>query len=137
LTVRNIKGQFEKGNFAETNANWQGGKGKMYARIIAKRCGLLDKGCKLCGIKMKLQVHHIDHNEDNNNISNLEVYCDHHHQSIIHKQDKGKPKTGKFVKCDICRKEIYRRKYRLKSKHQYCSYECSGLSHSKEKFLCV
>lgn len=143
--VRNENGQFVKNaNLAENNTNWQGGKGKVYARMLAKRLGLLETGCLICSEKNEslLQVHHIDHNEDNNIPSNLEVYCTKHHQSVIHLKDKcGHAKTGKNLICPICKKEFYVPGYRLKEQlNFYCSRQCSGVSKSityKETSQCV
>jgi hypothetical protein len=40
-----------------------------------------------------------------------------------------RPKRGGMVRCDRCGKEIYRLPYRLKkSKHYFCSQECSGIA---------
>jgi len=124
-TIRDERGRFIKGkNFGPADPCWKGGRGKVYARIVAKRCGILTK-CTICKSKRYLQIHHINGNQNNNDLSNLKVVCAKCHCEI-HKGVRGRPKTGKTIPCDYCGKQVYRRKYRLRRKHQFCSYSCMG-----------
>jgi len=55
------------------NANWKGGIGKMYAVVVAKKN--LEQKCNECGIINNLHVHHIDGNQNNNDLRNLRMLC--------------------------------------------------------------
>lgn len=67
----------------EKHINWI--NGEYSYREILKRAHI-DKVCKLCGIdnKLILNVHHIDHNRQNNHISNLIWLCFNCHFLVHH-----------------------------------------------------
>lgn len=57
--------------------------------------------------------------------SNRQRYIDHPELKVISANNGKKGRTGKFVKCECCGKEIYKKGYRLKiSEHDFCSFEC-------------
>jgi len=67
----------------EKHANWINGESSY--REILKRANVQEK-CKLCGFtnKMVLSVHHLDHNRQNNDVSNLIWLCFNCHYLVHH-----------------------------------------------------
>ena len=64
--------------------------------------------CEICGTDENLEVHHKDRNTKNNNIENLNVFCDKHHK-FIEKEIKRlqgikKDSLGTNYKENICQK---------------------------------
>lgn len=65
------------------HSNWINGESSY--REILKRANI-EEVCKLCGInnKILLSVHHVDHNRQNNDISNLIWLCFNCHYLVHH-----------------------------------------------------
>lgn len=61
----------------ENNPNYESGQGSYRKRAIAH----YGAKCEVCdyNVELVLQVHHLDHNRDNNEVENLIVLCPTHH----------------------------------------------------------
>ena len=55
----------------------------------------VERVCSICGSKGKLDVHHLDKNHKNNELSNLVWTCRKCHNLVYHK--KGRNKLGRFI----------------------------------------
>jgi hypothetical protein len=60
-------------NLAERNPMWKGGVSIKYYRRLFR--DLLPQFCTTCGSRRYLNVHHLDEDRTNNNLSNLRVLC--------------------------------------------------------------
>lgn len=67
------------------NSNWNGGFSQKHYQRIAK--ANKEWKCRICKTEENLQVHHIDKDQSNNNISNLEILCVSCHAKVHY--DKG------------------------------------------------
>jgi hypothetical protein len=79
--------------------------------------------CERCGSKIKLVVHHKDHNRRNNILDNLEILC-----SLCHvRHHVCKEKRYVFYSCINCKKEIKLVENRYKKGYvpKYCSRKCT------------
>lgn len=67
----------------ENNPNWKGGRVGANTHIINARRNYKAK-CAICGCDDldMLEVHHIDHNHENNEIDNLIFLCANHHAKV-------------------------------------------------------
>lgn len=70
----------------ENNGNW----GTNDYRVICFRNQ--DKKCCICGFTFIVEVHHYDHNRENNEISNLIPLCPNHH-AMYHSRHREKVKS--------------------------------------------
>jgi len=113
--------------------------------------GLFDKKCNHCGLSewtghpIALELHHIDMNHENNNLSNLNILCANCHElmhSLARDCHKSKTKTTKSKSKTT--KSKSKRKIQQRSKNNtckqchspthnkhYCSYSCSRKSSRK------
>lgn len=79
--------------------------------------------CEICNIEnwqgkpLKLQIHHIDGNRNNNDLENLQILCPNCHSQTDNFCSKNRNKIEK-QKCKVCGKDIYRT-----TKRQLCK-EC-------------
>jgi len=66
------------GRVGSESSNWKGGKGRRYGRKVLRRAEVL-QACAWCGQNgsgpSKLEVHHKDHNSQNNILENLMYLC--------------------------------------------------------------
>lgn len=60
----------------EDNGNYKGGESKDYCAICYREH---EKQCVICGEQDVVHVHHLDHNRENNKITNLIPLCPTHH----------------------------------------------------------
>ncbi len=69
----------------EKHANWKGGTG-IYRKLLIK--SKHEMKCVICGIQNKviLTAHHIDHNRNNNKLSNLTWLCMNCHYLVHHNE---------------------------------------------------
>lgn len=68
------------GKYLEQASNWQGGVSFIkypseFNNTLKKKIRSREKLCRICGIKEKLDVHHIDYDKYNNSIFNLICLC--------------------------------------------------------------
>jgi len=80
--MKTIKGRTKKiyGRPGVLNANWKGGIGSdgytyEFNEELKLAVKIRDGKCKLCGLKEKLSVHHIDYDKKNNSLENLITLC--------------------------------------------------------------
>ncbi len=66
------------------NSNWKGGFSQKHYQRIAK--ANKEWKCRICKTEKNLQVHHIDKDQSNNNITNLEILCISCHAKIHYKK---------------------------------------------------
>lgn len=79
------------------------------------------------GLPITIELHHIDGNPKNNNLSNLIFLCPNCHSQTDNYKNKNRNfPTKKIVNCLICNKEIILKKQTSKTK--CCSVECSSIS---------
>jgi len=71
---------YGKGLFGKNNPNWRGGVAhkqysRKFKRVLRPIILSIYKECQLCGTKKQLEVHHIDHDKNNNCFTNLITLC--------------------------------------------------------------
>lgn len=63
------------------NHRWDGGNDQYWKQVLVDKYG---HKCQVCSFDVVVQVHHIDENRQNNNLSNLVLLCPNCHFSIHH-----------------------------------------------------
>src|SRR5690625_2403546 len=85
-------------------------------------------------IKPNEVVHHINEIKTDNRTSNLKV-MDRGEHTKLHSKDR---KTGRYLKCEHCGSEFYRKPSHVKTA-RFCSLECNGnasnIKHVNNKYL--
>jgi hypothetical protein len=85
-----IEKQREK-KVGSRNPNWKGGISTTLTKTIRKLVfNFYPNVCYLCGSKKNLEIHHLDRNRKNNQLSNLRIICRSCHNSIQFRGDKNK-----------------------------------------------
>lgn len=83
----------------------------------------LGNKCARCGSTERLHIHHKDVNPENNDVSNLELLCTHHHMTDPHPNGFPKDKLGitmsseqqvEFRKENRLRMKLYRDRKRVR-----------------------
>lgn len=84
----------------ENNPNWKGNDAKIQTGRLRARRWFGKAPCEICG-KEKTDIHHIDGNTFNNNISNLKHLCRKHHQEIDGRLEK---RTNQLIEINKSKK---------------------------------
>lgn len=76
---KGIQVSFRKGKkysdiAGEKHWHWKGGRSRVWCWKVMEESGR-EKKCVKCGVIEKLQVHHINHNQHDNRLENLEYRC--------------------------------------------------------------
>lgn len=89
------EGQVLPAQIGENHHNYTTGKASYREKAFRE----LVNQCVYCGTTENLEVHHIDHNRENNDIRNLRIVCKNHHRTIEHKEQLNhRDENGRFIK---------------------------------------